>query len=187
MLSMDVLCSTAQQWALACTRRLRRDAYARRQRQKTGFSRFFLAGGCSTSELFNTQATLAKLFVRGASRAVASGWSVKKRVAVSACSVDNKQWRGLRIFWGGLLASGLQVHARSRCRYFAHVPAVAIEAIRTVRRRARSGPRPTRSARRGSNRSWSAPRTRTRARDCPRRSPSTLATARTQRLLLGKS
>ena len=29
MLSMDVLCSTAQQWALVCVRRLRRDAYAR--------------------------------------------------------------------------------------------------------------------------------------------------------------
>ena len=62
-------------------------------------------------------------------------------------------WRGLRTFWGGPRASGLPVHARSRCRYFAHVPAVAIEAIRTVRRRARSGPRPIRSARSGSNRS----------------------------------
>ena len=73
---MDVLCSTAQQWALACIRRLRRDAYARRHRQKTGFSRIvcivFLAGSRSTSELFNTQVTLAKLFVRGASRAGAS-------------------------------------------------------------------------------------------------------------------
>ncbi len=82
-------------------------------------------------------------------------------------------------------ASGLPVHARSRCRYFAHAHAVAIEAIRTVRRRARSGPRPIRSARRGSNRSWSAPCTRTYARDCPLRNPSTLATARTRALLPG--
>ena len=169
---MDVLCSTAM--------RTRVDTG-----KKTGFSRFFLAGGCSTSELFNTQATLAKLFVRGASRAVASGWSVKKRVAVSACSVDNKQWRGLRIFWGGLLASGLQVHARSRCRYFARGHAGATEAIRTVRRRAPSATRPIRSVRRGRNRSCPAPFTRTCARDCPRRNPSTLAMARTRRLLLG--
>ena len=87
----------------------------------------------------------------------------------------------------GPRASGLPVHARSRCRSSVLRRAVAIEAIRTVRRRARSGPRPIRSARRGSNRSWSAPFTRTRARDCPRRNPSTLATARTRALLLGKS
>ena len=64
---MDVLCSTAM--------RTRVDTGKKRV-----FHAFFLAGGCSTSELFNTQATLAKLFVRGASRAVASrakGWSVK--------------------------------------------------------------------------------------------------------------
>ena len=167
---MDVLCSTAM--------RTRVDTGKKRV-----FHAFFLAGGCSTSELFNTQATLAKLFVRGASRAVASGWSVKKRVAVA--TPRTIPWRGLRIFWGGLLASGLQVHARSRCRYFARGHAGATEAIRTVRRRAPSATRPIRSVRRGRNRSCPAPFTRTCARDCPRRNPSTLAMARTRRLLLG--
>ena len=40
--------------------------------EKRVFHALSLAVGCSTSELFNTQATLTKLFVRGASRAVAS-------------------------------------------------------------------------------------------------------------------
>ena len=184
MLSMDLLCSTAQQWALACVRRLRR---VESTPLKNGFfTHVFSSCGCATSELVNTQATLAKLFVRGASRAVASraeGWSVKILSCKCLLLRRTNPWRGLRTFWGAPRVSGLPVHARSRCRSFAHVPAVAIEAIRTVRRRARSGPRPTRSARRGSNRSWSAPCTRTRARDCPRRNPSTLATARTRALL----
>ena len=60
-------------------------------------------------------------------------------------------------------------------------------AIRTVRRRAPSATRPIRSVRRGRSRSCPAPCTRTSARDCPRRSPSTLATARTRALLSGKS
>ena len=100
MLSMDVLCSTAQQWALACIRRLRR---VESTPVKHGFFTYFSCGGCSTSELFNTQATLAKLFVRGASRAVASrvGWSVVKKqwqvlalLAATRYGIHSWRWRG---------------------------------------------------------------------------------------------
>ena len=66
---MDVLLSTAQQWASACVRRLRR---VESTPLKNGFFTLVLPAACARSKLFNTQATLAKFFVRVASRAVAS-------------------------------------------------------------------------------------------------------------------
>ena len=70
MLSMDVLCSTAQQWGLACVRRLRR---VESTPLKNGFFTHCFLRRLLDVRVVNTQAsTLAKLFVRRASRTVAS-------------------------------------------------------------------------------------------------------------------